>query len=69
MREARFRPSQVAAEFNRSAEWLKHLERRGIIPKAQRDPLNGRRIYTREDIEAIRAALLCRTSESAGVVR
>lgn len=57
------RPIDVARQFGRSAEWLKNLERRGIIPKAQRDPLNGRRVYPIEAVDQIRATLLVREKQ------
>ncbi len=57
----KFRPVDVAREFDRSVAWLYMLERRGIIPPPARDPLNGRRIYSPEAVEHIREILLART--------
>ncbi len=45
--------SQAARELGLSAEWLRKGERRGSLPVAKRDR-NGRRFYTREDIERLR---------------
>lgn len=52
----RLRPVDVARRFERSADWLKKLEAQGIIPPAPRD-FSGRRVYTLEDVERIRAIL------------
>ncbi len=58
MRKGRgLRPHEVAALFDRSAGWLRNLEALGILPPAQRDPLNGTRIYSTADVERIRAIL------------
>ncbi len=35
--------------------WLKKGEERGFFPPARRDPTNGHRYYTREDIERLKA--------------
>lgn len=56
----RLRTGQVAAQFNRTAAWLRQLEIDGVIPPAERDELNGERVYTAEDVERIRQALLNR---------
>ena len=60
-----FRAGQVAAQFNRTASWLRQLEARGIIPPAQRDKLNGARVYAPQDVERIREALLKRRQEAS----
>lgn len=60
----RFRAGQVAAEFNRTASWLRQLEARGVIPRAPRDPLNGERVYAAQDVERIREALLNRKANA-----
>lgn len=60
----RLRAGQVAAEFNRTASWLRQLEGRGVIPRAPRDPLNGERVYAAQDVERIREALLKRRQEA-----
>ncbi len=57
MRKTLLRPVDVAREFNRSADWLRGLEREGIIPQAPRD-FAGRRIYSEADLETIRRILL-----------
>ncbi len=49
--------SQAARELGRSEKWLRTAESEGKIPKARRD-LNGWRVYTLEDIEALRALLV-----------
>jgi DNA-binding transcriptional MerR regulator len=48
--------SEVARQLGCSAEWLREAERRGKIPPASRD-INGWRVYSHEDIQAIRALL------------
>lgn len=49
--------SQVARRLERSAEWLRDAEKRGKIPRAKRDPTNGRRVYTEQDVERLRKIL------------
>jgi len=49
--------SEVARELGRSVDWLREAERRGKIPKAQRD-LNGWCVYTMEDVERLRELLI-----------
>jgi DNA-binding transcriptional MerR regulator len=49
--------SEVARELGRSERWLRDAENKGKIPKAKRD-LNGWRIYTQEDVEAIKRLLV-----------
>lgn len=46
----------IARELGVSPEWLRGLERKGEIPKAQRDR-NDHRRYTPEDLERLRALL------------
>lgn len=58
----RLRPIDVARQFGRSVAWLHGLERKGIIPPAERDPLNGRRVYPPESVEQIRETLLARAA-------
>lgn len=60
----RLRPVDVARRFHRSPDWLKLLERRGIIPPAARD-FAGRRYYLPDDIETIRHALEARMPRPA----
>jgi DNA-binding transcriptional MerR regulator len=54
--QRRLRPVDVGREFNRSAAWVKLLERQGLIPPAPRD-FSGRRFYTPQDLDIIREAL------------
>jgi DNA-binding transcriptional MerR regulator len=56
------RPTDVAAEFNRSTAWLRGLERRGIIPEPARDPLNNWRVYPPDAVEKIRETLKARAN-------
>jgi len=49
--------SQTARELCRSEKWLRSAEAKGKIPKARRD-INGWRIYTEEDIEAIKRLIV-----------
>ncbi len=60
MTRTRLRPVDVAREFGRSVAWLKGLEKAGVIPPAPRDELNGDRIYSPEDVQRIREAVLNR---------
>lgn len=60
MTRTRLRPVDVAREFGRSVAWLKALERNGVIPPAPRDELNGDRVYSPEDVQHIRQAVLNR---------
>jgi len=60
-----FRAGQVAAQFNRTASWLRQLEAKGIIPPAKRDELNGARVYQPEDVQRIRDAVLNRRRHAA----
>jgi len=46
-------PAQVARLFGRSPDWLKMLERLGVIPPARRD-FSGYRYYLPGDVEEIR---------------
>ena len=50
------RPIDVAAEFGRTSNWLRQLEKRGIVPPAARD-FSGRRLYTPADVQRIRDIL------------
>lgn len=64
MREpARLWPVDVAREFHRSPDWLRALEREGVIPPAPRD-FSGRRIYRPEDVERIREILEARAAKA-----
>lgn len=56
MVQRRLRPVDVGREFDRSADWVKWLERQGIIPVAARD-FSGRRVYTADDVTRIREIL------------
>ena len=49
----RMGPAQVARIFGRSPDWLKMLERLGVIPRARRD-FSGYRFYLPGDVEEIR---------------
>ncbi len=49
----RLRPCEVGRLFGRSPDWLKMLERAGVIPKARRD-FSGYRFYLPADVEEIR---------------
>lgn len=51
------RINEVAKLVNRYPGTLRAYERRGVIPKAQRDPITGWRIYSEKDIETIRRIL------------
>lgn len=55
--EKLIRVSEVARELGISVDWLRNAELKGKIPKAKRD-LNGWRVYTDKDIDAIRRLLL-----------
>lgn len=53
-------PNKVARrEFGRSGDWLRKLERRGVIPPAPRD-FSGYRIYPPEHVERIRQIITSR---------
>lgn len=49
--------SEAARELGMSEAWLRRAECRVGIPKTHRD-INGWRVYSREDIAALRAVLL-----------
>jgi DNA-binding transcriptional MerR regulator len=49
-----YRISEAARELGLSAEWLRTGEKRGFFAPARRDPRNGHRYYTQEDIERLR---------------
>ncbi len=57
MRERRC--GEVAKLFGRTPNWLRDLEKRGIIPPAPRD-FAGYRQYSLEDIETIRKIVTSR---------
>lgn len=59
MAKQRRGPAHVAALFGRTGDWLRRLEREGLIPQARRD-FAGYRVYSDEDVEAIRAAVEAR---------
>jgi DNA-binding transcriptional MerR regulator len=61
----RLRPVDVAREFHRTSDWLRYLEREGVIPQARRD-FRGFRYYEPADVEAIRRIVL--KSDDAGGV-
>jgi DNA-binding transcriptional MerR regulator len=52
-----FRVNEAARELGVSEAWLRRTEGRVGVPKARRD-LNGWRVYTGEDLAALRAVLL-----------
>jgi DNA-binding transcriptional MerR regulator len=50
-------PDKVARrEFGRTGDWLRRLERRGVIPPAPRD-FSGYRVYPPEHLARIREIL------------
>ena len=50
-------PNKVARrEFGRTGDWLRRLERSGVIPPAPRD-FSGYRVYPPEHLARIREAL------------
>jgi len=51
------RVAEVARLLGCSERWLREAEKSSKIPKAKRD-LNGWRVYTLEDIAAIRSLLI-----------
>lgn len=51
------RPVDVASEFHKTPDWLRLLERQGIIPAARRD-YQGWRYYEDSDVEEIRRIVL-----------
>lgn len=58
-----YRISEVARELGISAEWLRKGEERDFFPKARRDPTNGHRYYTREDVERLKVRRAERTGD------
>ena len=56
------RVTNVARRLGVSPDWLRHLERNGRIPVAQRDR-NGHRRYTEGDLERLREVLFGRSEE------
>lgn len=53
--ERTYRISEAARELGISSVWLKKGEQRGYFPPARRNPTNGYRYYTREDVEHLKA--------------
>ena len=53
----------MARELGISAEWLRKGEERDFFPKARRDPTNGHRYYTREDVERLKVRRVERTGD------
>ncbi len=51
------RVCEAARLIGCSERWLREAEKKGKIPRAKRD-LNDWRVYTDEDIEAIKTILL-----------
>jgi DNA-binding transcriptional MerR regulator len=49
--------NEAARELGVSEAWLRRAEGRGRIPMARRD-INGWRVYSEEDIAALRAVLV-----------
>lgn len=50
------RITELAKELGVSSDWLRRLERAGLIPKAQRD-VNGHRRYCPADAARLREVL------------
>jgi len=50
------RIGNVAMQLGIGADWIRRLERKGRISKAQRD-CNGHRRYRPEDVEILRATI------------
>ena len=50
------RVNQAARELGISEAWLRRAEKSGRIPQARRD-VNGWRVYTEEDVVALRQVL------------
>ncbi len=61
-----FKSGGAAKQFGRSANWIRDLEKRGIIPPAPRD-FAGYRQYTPEDIEQIRKIVTGRRRNGGAV--
>jgi DNA-binding transcriptional MerR regulator len=57
------RISEVARELGISTVWLRKGEERGFFPPARRDPTNGHRYYTREDVEILKARRVARIND------
>lgn len=51
--------SQAARALGRSERWLREAEKSAKIPKARRD-LNNWRVYTKDDLERLKALLVPR---------
>ena len=45
--------ARLARRVGRSVDTLRRLERQGRIPKAMREPLSGRRLWTEEQAESV----------------
>lgn len=54
MEEKFFTSQQVAQRLGISKQTLLRYEKRGILPKAVRNPINGWRIYTENNLRKIR---------------
>ena len=52
-----FRVAEAARELGCSEAFLREAEKKGKLPRAQRD-LNGWRVYTEEDLERLREILV-----------
>jgi hypothetical protein len=48
---------KLAALLGLHPDTIRKYERQGIIPVANRSPLNGYRVWSEEDVEAIRQAV------------
>ena len=57
------RISEVASELGISTVWLRKGEERGFFPPARRNPTNGYRYYTREDVERLKARRAARIND------
>jgi DNA-binding transcriptional MerR regulator len=51
------RVAEVSRRIGVSERWLRQAENNGKIPKAKRD-INGWRVYTQEDVQAIKKLLV-----------
>ncbi len=60
------RTGEVAKLFERTPNWLRDLENKGVIPPAPRD-FAGYRQYTPEDIETIRKIVTGRRRNGGAV--
>jgi DNA-binding transcriptional MerR regulator len=52
-----YRVGGLAGLLGCSTKTVRRYEERGIIPEAERDPINGTRVWTRAQVERILAEL------------